>query len=92
MTRPPARNPGAHTVTAEARAAAVADYRATGDPYYVVGARHNVSRSALHSWCNPHPDKPRGPFTWPEDEVAYVGGWEVRGGVRYPLAPERRSA
>lgn len=92
MSRPAATNPGSRLVDEATRAAAVADYRATGDPYYIVAARHGVSRSALHCWVNPNPRKPRGPFTWTEEEVAYVGGWELRGGVRYPLAPEQRSA
>lgn len=91
-SRPAPKSPGSRLVSPSARADAVADYHRTGDPYYVVAARHNVSRSALHSWVNPSPSKPRGPFTWAEEEVAYRGGWEIRGGIKYPLYPERRSA
>lgn len=84
MSRPPARNPRGRHVTEATRTAAVADYHATGDPYYIVAARHGVSRSALHAWVNPHPTKPRGPFTWAEEDIALTGGdWVVRRGVRY---------
>lgn len=70
-------------VSDEKRAAAVADFHASGDAYYIVAARHNVSRSALHSWVNPKPHKPRGPWEWPEKEVALTGGrWVTVLGVK----------
>jgi len=65
----------------EVRAAAIADYRESGDTIAIVAARHGVGRSTLGSWVNAC-----------GDDIAYVGGWEVRGGVRYPLFPEARSA
>lgn len=74
------------------RQAAVDDWHATKDPYHVVAARHGVSRSVLHAWVNPEGVKKRKPKTWAEDELAYIGGWEVRGGILFPLFPERRSA
>lgn len=75
-------------VSEDRRAAAVADYHTSGDPYAVVASRHGVSRSALHSWVNPDGV---GSIDTVED-LAYHGGWEVRGGVQRPLFPERRSA
>lgn len=77
---------------ARVRQAAVDDYRTSGDTYAIVAARHGVSRGALHSWVNPNGGRKRNRKTWDEAEVAYVGGWENRGGVLYPLFPERRSA
>jgi hypothetical protein len=74
------------------KGAAIADYKATRDPYRIVAARHGVSRGALHSWVNPDGVPPRKRKTWEPDEIAYTGGWELRGGVRYPLLPERRTA
>lgn len=65
----------------ELRAAAVADFLETDDTIAQVAARHGVARSTLGTWV-----------AGMRDELAYVGGWEIRGGVRYPLAPERRSA
>jgi hypothetical protein len=63
------------------RRAAVADYYASNDPAAVVAARHGIPRSTFAAWvCGRR------------DELAYVGGWEVRGSVLYPLFPERRSA
>lgn len=59
---------------AEVKDAAIADYRASGDPYYVVAARHGVSRGALHSWVNPEGVKPRKKKTWEPDEIALTNG------------------
>lgn len=72
---------GLHHATGT-RARAIADYRESGDILAVVAARHGVGRSTLGAWVNGCAD----------DELAYVGGWETRGGVKYPLFPERRSA
>lgn len=69
-------------VPGEVRDAAVADYYASGDSIATVAGRHSIPRSTLGGWVK------RGEA----DALAYVGGWEVRGGVRYPLLPERRSA
>ena len=64
----------------ELRAAAVADFLETDDTIAQVAARHGVARSTLGTWVSGL-----------RSELAYVGGWEIRGGVRYPLAPERRT-
>ena len=64
------------------RAAAIADYINSGDTIAQVAARHGIGRATVGYWV-------RGVR---RDELAYVGGWEIRGGVRYPLLPERRSA
>jgi hypothetical protein len=66
-----------------ARQAAVDDFYASGDDRSVVAARHGVARSTFSAWV-------AGPTD--DDDLAYVGGWELRGGVRYPLFPERRTA
>ena len=63
------------------RAAAIADYINSGDTIAQVAARHGIGRSTFGCWVNGL-----------RDELAYVGGWEIRGGVLYPLLPERRSA
>lgn len=62
------------------REAAVADYYASNDTASEVAARHGIPRSTFHGWVGEK-----------RDELAYRGGWEVRGGVSYPLLPERRS-
>ena len=80
------------TVPPSTRAEAVADYRASGDPYHVVAKRHGVSRSTLYGWVNGSKHTPRTPREWTDAEVGYYGGWEVVGGVSRPLLPERRSA
>ena len=74
------------------RQAAIDDYTNSGDSYATVAARHGISRSILHAWVNPEGVKKRGPRTWADHEVAYRGGWEVRGGILRPLLPERRTA
>jgi transposase len=68
--------------TPEFRDAAVAEYRNTGDSISIVATRLGISRCALTDWIS----AADGP------ELAYVGGWEVRGGIKVPLFPERRSA
>jgi transposase-like protein len=77
------------------RAAAIADYRASGESLLIVSRRHGVSKTALASWVNPKSRQ----YRPTSEELAYVGtagfdprAWEVRGGVHYPLFPERRSA
>lgn len=63
------------------RQAAVADYYASPDDTIAdVAARHGIPRATLGGWVNRRRD------------LAYVGAWEVRGGVSYPLLPERRKA
>lgn len=73
--------------TAEQRAAAIADFYAGDEPATYVAARHGIPRSTFAAWVNRR------------DDFAYCGtskfdptAWEVRGGVLYPLFPERRSA
>lgn len=63
------------------RAAAIADYINSGDTIAQVAARHGIGRATVGYWVNGL-----------RDELAYVGGWENRGGVLYPLLPARRSA
>lgn len=65
------------------RAAAVADYRESGDTIAHVAARHGVARATLGKWVTVSGD---------DKSLAYVGGWEVRGLVKRPLFPEPRSA
>jgi transposase-like protein len=70
------------THTPTTRAAAIADYLNSGDTIAIVAARHGIGRATLGHWVQ----------GLRVDDLAYVGGWEVRGSVRYPLLPERRSA
>lgn len=81
-----------HPTPDHIRQHAIHDYLTSGDTYAVVAARNNVSRSTLHAWVNPDGIKKRKPKSWGADELAYMGGWEIRGGIKYPLAPERRTA
>lgn len=46
-------------ITPERRAAAVADYRTSGDTYAAVSKRHGVSAAALNSWVNGMTNRPR---------------------------------
>lgn len=84
--------------TAETHAAALADYKA-GLSQAAVAARHGVSESTVHEWvavagiARSRAVAQRLRARLKRDaEFGYHGGWEVRGGVRYPLMPERRSA
>jgi transposase-like protein len=64
------------------RAAAVADYLESGEPYAVVAARHGVTKSSLCDWVNPRRRRERS-MRWAEEEIALTGGdWVVRRGVR----------
>jgi transposase-like protein len=63
------------------RQAAVDDFLTTGDTIAAVAARHGVARSTLGTWVSGL-----------RSELAYMGGYELRGGVWHPLFPERRSA
>jgi len=63
------------------RRAAVADYYASNDTAAEVAARHGIPRSTFGAWVNGR-----------RDELAYVGGWEVRGLVSYPTLPKRGAA
>ena len=76
------------------RAAAVADFHASGDSYAVVAARHGISSSRLHRIVNPEPPKKRAPKGWEDDEMALTGGrWvSVRGVMRWEpfRKPSRR--
>lgn len=67
------------------RAAAIADYNQSRDPYSVVAARHGVSSSTMHSWINPRKNTRGGGFSWRDEEVALTGGrWvNVRGVMRW---------
>lgn len=78
--------------TIHAHAAAIADYRTSGDSYAVVAARHGISRSHLHGLVNPRKNTRGGRFTWRDEDLAYDGGWVQDGLIRRPLMPERRSA
>jgi transposase-like protein len=69
------------------RRAAVADYQRGDESLAVVAARYGVSKTTLHEWVKGRTAR----RAWCEED-AYRGGWELRGGVRYPLFPERRSA
>ncbi len=77
------------------RKAAVADYLA-GDCSETVGARHSVSPSSVIGWVRMagHKIRPAGRAQQRAhlDDLAYFGGWVVRGGIQVPLLPERRSA
>ena len=71
------------------RAAAIADFRESGDTIAEVADRHGIARSTLGTWTAGIRD----------EQLAYRGAsdfdptaWELRGGVRYPLFPVRRSA
>lgn len=71
------------TTTPEAtRLALLADVAAGMSPRSAA-VKHGVGESTAYRWL-------RGPR--PDAEIAYCGGWEVRGGVQYPLFPEQRFA
>lgn len=79
-----------HHHSSATRAAAIADYRTSGDTIAQVAARHNVPASTLGHWVKHHQ---------PVDELAYLGSpgfdpnaWEMRGGILHPLFPGRRTA
>lgn len=80
------------TIPDDIRTAAIADYQASGESLLIVSRRHGISKAALAAWINPNHVKRQRGHRWTEDELAYIGGWEVRGGVRHPLLPEQRSA
>jgi transposase-like protein len=64
------------------RAAAVADYLESGEPYAVVAARHGVTKSSLCDWVNPRRRRERA-MRWTEEEIALTGGrWVGRGGIQ----------
>ena len=64
------------------REAAIHDYYANPDTTAAdIAARYGIARSTFSGWV-----------TGTRDDIAYVGGWEIRGGIRHPLAPERRTA
>jgi hypothetical protein len=63
------------------RAAAVADYLESGEPYAVVAARHGVTKSSLCDWVNPRRRRERS-MRWTEEEIALTGGhWVGRAGT-----------
>ena len=77
------------------RAAAIADYYATGDTAKDVADRHGIARSTFSKWVNQSDDHETRVY----EPLAYAGStefdpsaWEVRGGVLRPLFPERRTA
>lgn len=74
------------------RDAAIADYKASGQSLLIVSRRHGVSKAALSSWIKPGHTKRVRKSPWSDAELAYIGGWQVVGGVSRPLLPERRSA
>lgn len=63
------------------KAAAAEDYHTSDDSKTAVAARHGISRTTLSDALDAN-----------TDGIEYIGGWELRGGVKYPLLPERRSA
>lgn len=67
------------------KAAVIADCLA-GMPPAIAARKHGVSESSAYRWVQGTSQERRAA------ELAYVGGWEVRRGVRYPLFPEARSA
>lgn len=73
------------SATAAATKAAVLADVAAGMSPRLAAAKHGVGESTAYRWI-------RGGINWRAAEYAYVGGWELRGGVRYPLLPEQRSA
>lgn len=74
----------AHPIPEHVRAAAVADYKASGDGYRAVAARHGISPSRLNVLVNGKRPKSRRK-TWGADEIALTGGrWvNVRGVMRW---------
>ena len=72
---------GTYVIPNHIRDAAIADYHTSGDTLEVVAARHNIGRSTLGKWVKDSD----------HDELAYVGGWEIRGGILHPLLPGRRA-
>lgn len=65
----------------EVRDAAIADFMSGTEMVKTVAARHGIPRSTLSQWLRRA-----------QEDLAYVGGWEVRGGIQRPKMPERRSA
>lgn len=76
--------------TPETRAAAVAAY-AAGETSEAVAKEFGASASSVVAWCRDAgvPIRRNGGRKAAD---AYEGGWEIRGGVSYPLQPEKRSA
>lgn len=77
----------------ETRAAVVADY-AAGKPTKDIVEAYDVAPSSIVNWARAAgvEIRPRHRASVTDGPIAYEGGWEVRGGVSYPLMPERRSA
>lgn len=77
------------------REAAVAQYVA-GEGSEAIAARHGISASSVIGWVrmDGHKIRPAGRAQQRAhlDDLAYFGGWVVRGGIQVPLLPERRSA
>lgn len=98
MSRPPARNPGSRKrPTPETIAAIVADY-AAGMSTPAVAKKWGVGTASAHRFVKAagvnrsRTNAAANAARALEVELAYSGGWYVRGGVRYPLFPEQRSA
>lgn len=83
---------GAPHHPAERRQAAINDYHTSGESLLTVSKRHGVSKAALSAWIRPGHKRRVRKTPWTEAELAYVGGWEVIGGIKRPLFPEQRSA
>lgn len=84
--------------TTQDRLDALATY-AAGASMKEVARTHRVSESTVHNWVHAAgisrsngAGKRASAQRRRDQEFGYVGGWEIRGGVRYPLLPERRSA
>lgn len=72
---------------------AVVDEYAAGGSSTEVARKHGVSVSTVVAWSRAAGVEIRSVGAPASDEtLAYIGGWERRGLVSYPLFPEQRSA
>lgn len=78
--------------TPATRAAAITDYKTSGDSMKAVAERHGISRSCLHAWIHGTPHNSTRDREWTDADLAYRGGWMPVGLIQRPLLPERRSA
>ena len=73
-----------------ARQAAIDTY-ADGLSLEATAARHGVSKNTVARWARDAGVLRPGRSAGPQDSspTVYKDGWEVRGGIAYPLAPRR---
>lgn len=76
-------------IPADIRDAAVRDYLA-GQSSTEVAARHGASPSAVIDWVRKagHAVRTKAGGR-PSEDLAYTGGWVMRGGIQVPLIPRR---